>query len=1214
MLISNTESKSELYLTLAELGVTCTEAYRFREARQSFNDQFVREYKLSYDDIERVGYLYPHFRLDIGVRDGIFEVWVNGEYINHNEITWIKGSVHIYGVLPRDYDISTAVCRIIYNKYALEQYSNIEDEEGQYEHVYIANLRDHPFCDMEHPEKAVYYIANGQICLPNVVRTNEYLIEFHCPYTKDIDMVVCSNLAGVYPVKANVGTYVDNLYSTVCYYHMFVDDDPMYPIDARFYPCIKVDKDCFVRVFSDQGFSVPYPELTRLMTYPEFVDITDPYNTDNEYLKKLGEVDEVIRGSDSEETILEKFKKIASYCYRIYEKFPKFCNEQSDFLILDNTNFGKPNFYPRTVRLRDGTMNDCIISRVPFEDYRDVLWYGNYMFHDYKVKRLVQNEDGTVVENPKIGVPTYVIDQKYQPDRFTLIKFNAMEDTMISNIGDFIDVNNVVKLHTRLNRFYRNMMVLRGSVMDEIPDDMVRISTTPPETEDEHIWFELLVNAVPEMFESNPVEIIKSFGLNPMDIPADIRVGAYSLNLRPDDGPQSYTELLMTYFDIGKRYKNKLVMQNIEHGTDPRIQEFHEIPHGPIDLEKDTDTDGKLHIDNPALDKTEIIDAIDHSPLDPPSSVLHHEGDINIPLATDDEMDDLLDGLVDEQYNLEPISYMDEETGKIIDGATIAAMTTEQKKDLILRYITEGTDEEKENTKQVWEYYLETMNEEILNIAVYKVLLTDFVYNLAEETVPKDPEIKPTVADYRIQMTEPTDVHIGTYWLQLEGNDNPFTIEDAKKKNLTYIFSYGEPDTEEVGAFWIPIDGITLQDYVQDIISHSLVEIGYYLPEGFFEKGDHDTYASMALDYHAHGHGEGPRLFDEVKDNNLHRVHYGPEVLEDEMEDGDIWFEFLDDIDNRVCYSDLATMVIRVDERLMLVEFDDDNITAFMFDDIVLNFHGRLGLRYIAILADLVNSRVIPLEKVNIFYRRLITKWDTFDPGLTRLFTGRSHVVSTARIDTTDYAIAYSTNIGRYHMDYFDEKNVINREREAAYRMVIDYSHRDFAFIGDRMMLFVNGRYIPRNEYDEIAAGKIQLLDFHEIIKCVDILYAKKDEWISRVKRIAIDNWGAPDTSISIQRPRKNYRHMKQIIVDQKTMQGYYDVLLYEYIFNGRLASILDHMQKHPEEADTIIRDLKRKFHAISDVTLAGMDVDDARIIIPGLGNGFKYEIKEEQP
>lgn len=1206
------ERRSELYNTLAALGALCTEDHRFQHARESFNEQFVKDYPVSYDDIERVGYFYPHIRLDIGVR-GIFELWINGEYINNDRIQWITGTLHMFAVLPEQYPLGTMV-RVIHNPFAVKRYSRIEPVEGEYEHVYIANLDEPPFCNMEHPDKAVYYLASGKICLPKVTRLSERTIEFRCPYTTDIDMIVCTNLAGVYPIKANIGTYIDNLYSTICYYHMFVEDDPAYPIDAKFYPCIKVDKDCVVRVFSDQRYYVPHPELTRLLTYPEFVSIPDPYNTDNEYLNALPRTDTQISAVDSDEEILEKFKDIAPYCYRVYEKFPTFCNEQSDFLILDNTVFGKPTFYVRTIKRIDGTLEDKIISRVPFEDYRDVLWYGNHMFHQYQVLSL--NQGGVqVTEDPVNGMWTYVIDPKYQANRFSLIKFNAMEDTVITNIGDYIDKDNLVKLHTRLNRFYRNMMILRGSVIDSIPGNKVRVSTTVPETKDEHMWFELLVNAVPEMFESNPVNIIKSFGLDPFDLPEELRVGAYSLNLNPDDGPQSYTELLMTYFNLGKRYKDKLVIQTGDGVPDPRIQEFHEMIHGPIDPNREHELN-KLHIDNPALEKPEIIDEIEDTIFDPPSDVPQREvGDVLIHRdAEDSEFDDVLAGVADCQYGLEQISYMDVETGKVVDGATIAAMTLEEKKALVMRYITEGTDEEKEHTQIIWEQYLTSMDPEILDIAVYKILLTDFVYHMGLEHMRPSTDTPDTlIEDCRVQQDEPDDPNVGTYWLQLADDSDRLAIDDAKKKNLTYIFSLGEPDVEEIGTIWINIPAVTMQEYVQDIISGSLTECGYELPEGFYEKGDYDDRASMVFDYHAHNHGEHAPIFDEVKDDSLHNITMG-KLFTKEPADGDIWFEFMDEIDNRVCYSDMATMVIRVDERLLMVKFDDANITAFMFDDIVMNFHGRLGIRYLATLADLINSKAISLDDVNIFYRRLITGNDHFDPGLARLYTGKSHVVSTAKINTTDYAVVYSTNIGRYHIDYTKDASITNRERESLYRMIIDYSYRDFAFIGDRMILFVNGRYIPRNEYSEIAAGKIQLLDFHEIIHYVDILYSKKDVALSQLKRIAIEHWGAPDTSVSIQRPKKNYRHMRHIDIHEKTMQGYYDILMEEYILNNRLLHILAHLKEHPEEAEATILDLKRQFHAICDTDLAGMDISEARIIIPALGDGYKYEIKEATP
>lgn len=1211
-LISNMESKSELYNALSELGAVCTESRRIREARQSFSEEFIREYPLSFSDIERVGYFNPHIRLDV-MDTGIYEIWINGEYINNSEITWIEGHVHRYAILPKWFPEGT-IARVIHNKYATYRYAEVQEVEGHYEHVYLADLNSFPFREMEHPDKSVYYIASGKICLPIVTKLNNNTMEFRCPYTKDIDMIVCTNLAGIFEIKAGKGTFVDNLYSTICYYHIIVEGDPMYPLDTRFYPCITADKDCTIRVYSDQGFLVPHPELTRILLYPEFMDVSDPYNTNNEYLNRLEDVDVIIYASDSDEVILDKFKELAPYCYRIGDSLPTFCNEQTDFLILDNTKFGRPTFYHASVKRTDGTIEDKIISRVPFEDYRDVLWYGNHMFHEYEILKLVKGETNitqTAIEDPRRGVPTYVIDSKYLVDNFTVIKFNAMEDTVISNIGDWIDRENIVRLHTNLNRFYRNLLVMRGSVMDEIPDDKVRISTSPPETRDEHIWFELLVNAVPEMFETDPIKIIKSFGLNPYDIPEPFRVGMYSLGLKPDDGPESYTQIIATYCEMSQKYKDYLVLEGHDEGLNGK--KFNEIIHGPVDQSSFNHTVDKLHIDNPNLDTTEVIDEVlESTDRELPTEDMK-PGDAAIQFE-DDGIEDLLNSL-DDSYDMDPIEYMNPDTGKVVSGETISNMTLEQKKNLILSYITEGTDAEKENTRIIWDYYLATMDEDILNIAVYKVLLTDYVYNIGIEHFRlDDPNTGNSKSEYHVQLEEP-DADIGDYWLQLPSTADQLAIDNAKKKNLVYIMSAVEPTEKEIGMYWINIETVKLQDYVNDILSYAIVEIGYELPEGFFKKGklheDPDR-ATMGIDFHAHGHGEGPELFDEVKDNNLHQIHYG-EFVPDNIANGDIWFEFLDEIDNKVCYSDTETMVVKINERLLMIEFDNDNITAFLFDDIVLNFHGKLGIRYIAILADLVNSGVIDLKSVNIFYRRLITGYDHFEPGLERLYTGRSHVISTARIDTIDYAITYSTNIGRFHMDYTDKDHVTNRERESAYRMVIDYSDREFAFIGDRMMLFVNGRYIPRVDYEEISAGKIQLKNFPEIINCVDIIYAKKDEAYSKLKNIAIRFWEAIDTSVSIQRPKKNYKHMRPINIHEKTLQGYYDVLLEEYIFNGRLYGMLQHMQEHPEEAPAIIADLKRKFHAISDTTLCGMDIDNARIIIPGFGNGWhRYEIKED--
>mgnify|MGYP006990251524 CR=1 FL=1 len=74
----------------------------------------------------------------------------------------------------------------------------------------------------------------------------------------------------------------------------------------------------------------------------------------------------------------------------------------------------------------------------------------------------------------------------------------------------------------------------------------------------------------------------------------------------------------------------------------------------------------------PALEKPEIIDEIEDTIFDPPSDVPQREvGDVLIHRdAEDSEFDDVLAGVADCQYGLEQISYMDVETGKVVDGAT----------------------------------------------------------------------------------------------------------------------------------------------------------------------------------------------------------------------------------------------------------------------------------------------------------------------------------------------------------------------------------------------------------------------------------------------------------------------------------------------------------------------------------------------------------------
>ena len=54
--------KSELFNTLAWMGLLSTEEYRIREVRNTPNKNYI-PLDLEDTDIERVGYFYPHVRM-----------------------------------------------------------------------------------------------------------------------------------------------------------------------------------------------------------------------------------------------------------------------------------------------------------------------------------------------------------------------------------------------------------------------------------------------------------------------------------------------------------------------------------------------------------------------------------------------------------------------------------------------------------------------------------------------------------------------------------------------------------------------------------------------------------------------------------------------------------------------------------------------------------------------------------------------------------------------------------------------------------------------------------------------------------------------------------------------------------------------------------------------------------------------------------------------
>ena len=1320
-MIEYIERNSEMYNTLAWMGLLSTEDRRIRYSRENDTTAY-EDLDLTYDDIERVGYYNPNVKMKLQYK-GKTELWFEDTYLNPAKLQWIETDNGLYAVMDKRYDEMIPV-KCHYNPNIIYRYSNVVDDDSEYVHVYTIDTREIQYSTLYRPEHAAYYISENKICVPTAIWIDEYTIQYRAPYKHDIDFMLCTNLAFIGYAKANESMYIDTIYADRCFHRILVDNSPNYPIDTRFYPCIRINKDCTIRVYTDLSSVIMYPEVSRLLAYPEYYHVDDPYT--DPLLKDIPMIDDIIISSDSEEEIIQKFSKIAQYCYRMWEKYPFNASEVSEFVICDNRDFERPVFQVKDIYLYDEKVQK-ICTTVPVEPFRDIVLYNGVIFSDYIAKRIRVTSDGSYVESDE-GNMVYLIDTSYQPDNFTIIKFNTAEDTQWVNIGEYIDLDYVAHLHYKMNRFYRNMVTLRLQFLDnEQPEeDYVRIATEQPNTKDSYLWFELLTNVIPEMFETKPIDAITLSGLDPNHIPDDIREGAYRLELDPEGGPASYNELMLTYYKLSKAHKEYLALQVGEGVDDPRIQTFKNIKvgnlkdavltmnemfienesmeptttettyeagrpdnpgtvgkdagdlyvqiHNPPDVPEDEQNidileismgpntpEGKettLWIDNPPEDNIYEKDELDHvtdhiTVANNPHNILDADvGDYAIDSMDDTfnpdqegelTIDDLLDGLdetseidasppvedlmggiseaiasnktIDEienpevgQMALDDITFFNEETGKTITMEEINAMSQQEKLDVVNRLITDDDVPEDAEVGDMWISYLSSLDPTILNTIVYKILLTEHVYHInqpAEGDLALEGDTLPEKSESLAygnfpKWVKPDQMLIQPLTYDDEGNVRP-DFDMIREYNVRYIMSITEPDNVEKDDLWLKIPAATLKEVIKEVISRVLMEIGLKMPEGFYYDDGNTVYATMGLDYHAHDKGtEGVgELFRERIDESLHPIYYGHTIDESKLKEDDIWYEFVDDIANKVVYSDQYSMVIRVDERLAWLKFSREDIQAFVFDDILINFRGVLGVKYMSIIADLINSGEIDLKDVIIFYRRLITIDDELDPRLKRLYTGTSHVVSTAKIDTSDYAVLYSSNIGRFTMDY-SSPDTTNREREAAYRMCIDLRNRDFAFLDRRMAIFLNGKYIPYGYYKEEVPGLIEINGFKEIIATVDILYSKTDQCLIDLKKAAYPYCPEIDDTKYIQRPEKNYTKMEPIKVYDYTSRGYYDILLNEYIFNGKLERILRYLEEHPEEADEFRRDLVQKFHAISDIDLSGESDHTARIVLSG--------------
>ena len=552
----------------------------------------------------------------------------------------------------------------------------------------------------------------------------------------------------------------------------------------------------------------------------------------------------------------------------------------------------------------------------------------------------------------------------------------------------------------------------------------------------------------------------------------------------------------------------------------------------------------------------------------------------------------------------------------------IELMPRSIKEHVITKYVTDDEAPKDANENTWWFKYVSEVDDWELNTLVKKLYITKSIFDVINDkgtlaiegdNLPTPPEVPPEILFGTDEFTARDPGSLLFKELRTKPDGTVIPVDDpTRRKLLRYFVSMREPtDIITCGDLWVKIPPIQFDDFIKDILAETIIECGSEIPEeiypGWVESEDGTTYRTTAmLDYGVHGgsdevetlQGAETELRPIINDSNQ------PDI--ESVEDHSIWYEWLDRVAPAVCYSKMDTLVMRMDDHLYGVEFaENETPYVFAFDDIVMHFHDHArGTKYLAILADLMEAGIVTNNDIIFLYSRLITCRDYLSPQLHRVFARESNVVANVRMEDSDASIVYSTNIGRFTIDY---REATPLEQAYAYKHCINLRDRDFAFLRDRMLLFVNGQYIHPDRITEPSAYLIQISDFHEIIACVDIFYYKRDQHIIRIKKLASAHWPFVDVS-KFQDP-KELSEMEFIMLDQTNYKGYYDILYRDYIENGYLVQRMMEVQNDPVLLEEFKRELIEKFQDITDKKLFQFTETNRIVLFGGTNDKAFYEI-----
>lgn len=446
--------------------------------------------------------------------------------------------------------------------------------------------------------------------------------------------------------------------------------------------------------------------------------------------------------------------------------------------------------------------------------------------------------------------------------------------------------------------------------------------------------------------------------------------------------------------------------------------------------------------------------------------------------------------------------------------------------------------------------------------------------------------------------TPPTlDDHL---WFELMGYIDNFILADTGKDIFPLVVSGEEPKMETYPSAWR-----------QDVI-HWIGEGTDISPEEVYNRIlyvenelNEDYQKNLVMTPYKDGSSGFGGL---LSSTNLQRVYWDQPQLED-VEHNDIWMEWYATIKDHISYSSENTLVMYINEHLYSIQFDEDmeDLRIIAFDDIVLNFRNwDRCVRYVSILADLEQSNLVAPEDMVIFYDRLMTSVDHFDPGLHRAKTHLSNVVAYAKTELPDFTVIFGKNILRERWSVAED-GAANNLISAG---IIDYTDRtEFSYIPNRCLVFVNGIFISQENIEQRNDHRIAVLNFPQIIETVDIIYSRTDVPFMRLKHLT--EVYLPDETW--QKVTIGTETMTHTYLTEENYQGYYDLMRRDYFDNGKLYAILE--QLDGEELEDFVTDFISQFAPITYQGVFGTD-RSKRIIIPGYRTGndpYRYKLFKKE-